>query len=158
MCRISIPFIERGFYLGGVTLLIFNQICVDPRKIYIPFSNISYNLNIGFSTNFGFFLLSNFPPCFAVIRHEIAINFSTLAFCKIFRWPNIGFSVVLFVTLRKMCPYSELFWSEFPRIWTEYGEIWSVSPYSARIRENADQNNSKHEDIIHSVSVWYFRI
>ena len=27
------------------------------------------------------------------------------------------------ITLRKKCPYSELFWSAFSRIWTEYGEI-----------------------------------
>ena len=26
-------------------------------------------------------------------------------------------------SLRKMCPYSELFWSIFFRIWAEYGEI-----------------------------------
>ena len=31
--------------------------------------------------------------------------------------------------LRKKCPYSELFWSVFSSIWTEYGEI-----QSARIR------------------------
>ena len=26
-------------------------------------------------------------------------------------------------TLRKKCPYSELLWSVFSRIWTEYGKI-----------------------------------
>ena len=26
------------------------------------------------------------------------------------------------LTLRKKCPYSELFWSTFSRLWTEYGE------------------------------------
>ena len=31
-----------------------------------------------------------------------------------------------FVTLHKYCPYSELFWSVFSRIWTEYGEIRSI--------------------------------
>ena len=36
--------------------------------------------------------------------------------------------------LREECPYSELFWSAFSRIF---------SPYSARIRENADQNNTE---------------
>ena len=44
----------------------------------------------------------------------------------------------------KKCPYSELFWSVFSRIRTEYGEIQSVSPYLARMRENADQNNSEY--------------
>ena len=56
------------------------------------------------------------------------------------------------LTLRKKCPCSELFWSVFPRIWTEYGEIWSISPYSVRIRENTDQNNSEHGHFSRSVS------
>ena len=47
------------------------------------------------------------------------------------------------IHLRKKCPYSELFWSVFSRIWTEYGEILRISPYSVRMRENADQNNSE---------------
>ena len=42
------------------------------------------------------------------------------------------------------CPYSGLFWSAFSRIQTEYGEILSISPYSVRMRENADQNNSEY--------------
>ena len=46
--------------------------------------------------------------------------------------------------LRKKCPYSELFWSAFSRIRTEYREIWSISPYSVRMRENTDQNNSEY--------------
>ena len=46
--------------------------------------------------------------------------------------------------LREKRPYSELFWSAFSRIQTEYGEIFRISPYSVRMRENADQNNSKY--------------
>ena len=41
------------------------------------------------------------------------------------------------MTLRKKCPYSELFWSAFSRIQPEY-------PYSVGMQENADQNNSKY--------------
>ena len=41
-------------------------------------------------------------------------------------------------TLREKCPCSELFWSSFSRIRTEYGEI------PVQIRENADQNNSEY--------------
>ena len=37
----------------------------------------------------------------------------------------------------------ELFWSVFSRIWTEYREILRISPYSVRMRENADQKNSE---------------
>ena len=47
-------------------------------------------------------------------------------------------------SLRKKCSYSELFWSAFPRIRIEHGEIQSISPYSVRIRENVDQNNSEY--------------
>ena len=49
------------------------------------------------------------------------------------------------MTLGKKCPYSELFWSVFTRIWTEYGEIRHMSPYSVQIMENMDQSNSKYE-------------
>ena len=49
-------------------------------------------------------------------------------------------SEFLLVTLREKCPYSELFWSVFSRIRTEYGEILRISLYSVRMRENTDQN------------------
>ena len=39
--------------------------------------------------------------------------------------------------LRKKCPYSELFCSAFSR-------IQSISPYSVRMRENTDKNNSEY--------------
>ena len=42
------------------------------------------------------------------------------------------------------CPYSELFWSVFSHIRTEYGEILRISPYSVRMRQNMDQNNSEY--------------
>ena len=45
-------------------------------------------------------------------------------------------------TLHRICPHSKLFWPTFSRIWTEYGEI--RSPYSVRIWENADKNNSEY--------------
>ena len=32
----------------------------------------------------------------------------------------------------------------FSHIWTEYGEIQSISPYSVRIHENTVQNNSEY--------------
>ena len=38
-------------------------------------------------------------------------------------------------TLREKRSYSELFWSVFSRIRTEYGEIRSISPYSVRMKE-----------------------
>ena len=47
-------------------------------------------------------------------------------------------------TLRRKWPYSELFWSAFSRIRTGYGEILRISPYSVRMRENTDQDNSEY--------------
>ena len=49
-----------------------------------------------------------------------------------------------FYTLRKMCPYSELFWSVFSLIWTKYREIISISPYSVKMLEITDQKNSEY--------------
>ena len=50
----------------------------------------------------------------------------------------------MIVTLRKTCPYSEIFWSALSRIWIEYGEILRTSLYSVRMQENADQNNFEY--------------
>ena len=59
------------------------------------------------------------------------------------------------VSLRQKCRYSELFCSVFSCIWTEYGEIslWDIriSPYSVRMLENGNQNNSEHEHFLRSV-------
>ena len=52
--------------------------------------------------------------------------------------------IVLHLLLREKCPYSEFFWSLFSRIQTKYGEIWSISPYSAQTQENTKQKNSKY--------------
>ena len=52
--------------------------------------------------------------------------------------------------MRKKCPHSELFCSVFSRIRTEYGEIRSISPYSVRMRENTDQNNSEYGHFLRS--------
>ena len=45
--------------------------------------------------------------------------------------------------MRKKCPYSELFWSIFSLIRTEYVE-------TVRMRENTDQNNFEYGHFLHS--------
>ena len=55
------------------------------------------------------------------------------------------------MSLREKCLYSELFWSAFSRIRTEYGEILRISPYSIRMRENVDQNKSEYGYFLRSV-------
>ena len=57
------------------------------------------------------------------------------------------------LSLRKKCPYTEIFWSAFSHIRTKHGEIRSISPYSLRMRENLDQNNSEYGHF--SRSVWF---
>ena len=52
----------------------------------------------------------------------------------------------------KKCPYSELFWSAFSRIQTEYGEIRSISPYSVRMREMRTRI-TPNMDTLHAVIV-----
>ena len=52
-------------------------------------------------------------------------------------------------SLGKKCPYSELFWSVFSCIWTEYLRL-RISPYSVQMQENTDQNNSAYGQILRS--------
>ena len=59
----------------------------------------------------------------------------------------------LLLTLSEKCPYSDLFWSAFSHIRTEYGETLRISLYSFRMRENADQNNSEYGHFLRSVNV-----
>ena len=40
------------------------------------------------------------------------------------------------LTLPYKCPYLELFWSVFSRIWTEYEDFLYTSLYSVRMQEN----------------------
>ena len=65
---------------------------------------------------------------------------------------NIGgiSSVTTSYSLRKKCTYSELFWSVFSCIRTEYGEIRSIFLYSVRMRWNTDQNNSQYGHFLRS--------
>ena len=54
--------------------------------------------------------------------------------------------------LRKKCLYSELFWSAFSRIRTQYGEIQSM-------RENVDHDNPEYGHLSHSavLPLWWVR-
>ena len=54
---------------------------------------------------------------------------------KLLLIPAISGSPCYHTSLRKKCPYSELFWFVFSRIRTEYGEIRSISPYSVKIQK-----------------------
>ena len=55
------------------------------------------------------------------------------------------------LVLREKWPHSELFWSAFSRIRTEYKDIGSISPYSVRMQEYADQNNFEYVHFLRSV-------
>ena len=60
-------------------------------------------------------------------------------------------SVLEEVTLREKCLYSEIFWSVFSSIRTEYGQILRISPYPVRMHKNTDQKNSEYEHFSRSV-------
>ena len=48
----------------------------------------------------------------------------------LFPWPGKYLPSISSIAVRKKCPYSELFWSAFFRIRTEYGEIIYLSVFS----------------------------
>ena len=52
----------------------------------------------------------------------------------------------------KKCPYSELFWSIFFPIRTEYGKLLRIFPYSVQMRENIDQDSSEYGHFLRSVA------
>ena len=52
--------------------------------------------------------------------------------------------------LHEKCPYLEFSWSVFSWIWTEYGEILCISPYSVQMPENMDQKNSEYGHFLRS--------
>ena len=57
---------------------------------------------------------------------------------------------IIIPSMRENDPYSEFFWSAFSRIWTEFGEILDISPYSVRMREITDQKSSEYGHFSHS--------
>ena len=81
---------------------------------------------------------------FTLKTFQIERNFCQLIWLKFLSIKFLCSLRGLYNPLRKTCPYSELLWSVFSRIWTEYGQIRSISLYSVQIRENTDQNNSEN--------------
>ena len=49
-----------------------------------------------------------------------------------------------YASLREKCPYSQISWSVFYRIRTEYGEIRCISLYPVRTSENTNQKNFEY--------------
>ena len=60
-----------------------------------------------------------------------------------------------FMSLCKKCPYSEILWSVFSRIRTEYEDLLRKSPYSVRMREKIDRE-TPNVDIFHAVNFSIF--
>ena len=57
--------------------------------------------------------------------------------------------------MREKRSYLEFLWFAFSLIWTKYADIRSISPYSLRMRENADQKSLEYEHFSRNVSlVW----
>ena len=56
-----------------------------------------------------------------------------------------------YLALREKFPYPKFFRSVFSLNRIEYGEIWSISPHSVRMREYVDQKNSEYGNFLYSV-------
>ena len=52
--------------------------------------------------------------------------------CKLYKLCYHEFIRFCIKSLRKKCPYSQFFWSVFPRNWPEYEDLQSQYPYSVR--------------------------
>ena len=63
-------------------------------------------------------------------------------------------TVFVDMALREKCLYTELFWSVFSRIRTEYEETLRISSYSVRMRENMDKKKSEYLHFLHSVELY----
>ena len=98
-----------------------------------------------------FYLFQNRPQ---ICQHKCLVLCTCLAFLQAL---ESMFLCVAFDTnskftrsLHKKCWYSELFWSIFSRIRTEYGGLLHISPYSIQMQENMDQKNSGYRPFSHS--------
>ena len=67
------------------------------------------------------------------------------------QWSIVYFNNSSLIKLREECPYSEVFYTLFSRIRTEYGEILRITPYSARMWKNADQKIPEYGYILRSL-------
>ena len=93
------------------------QICLVRKKVQYKSGN--WDLLVWFCEMWiladTFYATAYFEPSQRSVIYLLAVNY----FCK--RNPSW--------TLSKKCPYSELFWSAFSSIPTEYGEMRSISRY-----------------------------
>ena len=55
--------------------------------------------------------------------------------------------------MHEKCSSSELFWSVFSCIGTQYGEKFRISPHSVQMRENTVQNNFEYGHFLRSDSL-----
>ena len=71
----------------------------------------------------------------------------------------MGFELHKWKTLRKKCPYSELFWSAFSSHFTsERYEVPVFSPNAGKRGKNADQNNSEYGHFLRSDMIICFHL
>ena len=95
------------------------------------------------------YILSSMPKEIPLWKYKITFSRKVINKKNVIKI-KVSFLFKKIYSLCKICLYLELFWSIFPRIWTENTEIRSTSPYSVEMRENADQNNSEYGHISRS--------
>ena len=78
---------------------------------------------------------------------------------------EISFAISIFSIYIQHCAksvririYSSQYFPTFGLNTDRYGEIWTISPYSVRMRENTEQNNSEQGYFSRSVEIDYARL
>ena len=85
----------------------------------------------------------------------ICLTFVLKTFTWEEEWRN-NLELVNNLTLRENCPNTGLFWPVFSRIWTKYGEIWSIFSVSLRIKSEWGKmwtRKTPYLDTFHAVSL-----
>ena len=85
--------------------------------------------------------------CGMVALHKL--YFSTKLSHQKIRW---NYGILRSVNCVKSVQIRSFFWSVFSRIWTEYGEIWSISPYSSPNAGKFGLEKTPYLDIFLAVS------
>ena len=128
------------------TILIFYFLLMENCSTLLHFTDIFVSIEMQQMIIYETFCNNKKTSLFFKFAHKVDNKNGRMLF---YYW-YLGIVVIdleqvsLCKSLREKYPYLELFWSAFSRIQTENGELRSISPYSVRMRENVDQNNSEY--------------
>ena len=157
--KIGIKVTDNGIppndFAKSFTIQILNQ-NDPPRNLRLTSNIVPENASIGYiigqflvddeddGQNHSFTLVSSDNQRFILdrdnnLRKAKSTNYETSKSHQIFVEVEDNGYPTMKVHCVKRIQIRSFFWFVFSRIWTEYGEIRSISPYSVRMRENTDQ-------------------